>query len=226
MSDRKVLVLELGIEPYDQAWELQHRLVTARHADRVPDILLLLEHEPVITIGRRGNESHILATPEYLAEQGIAIRRVERGGDVTYHGPGQLVGYPILRLANYGLGASEYMHALEEVLIRAVQDMGVPAFRREGLIGVWTERGKVAALGARIEKGVTYHGFALNVEPNMAHFGLIVPCGLGEPVTSMTAILGHSVEMAAVRHQVRRRFSEVFSVQLQETSIEELANLW
>lgn len=220
---KTVWVLELGIEPYDCAWELQHRLVAARRAEKVGDLLLLLEHEPVLTLGRRADESHILASPEMLQRLGVAVRRVERGGDVTYHGPGQIVGYPILRLADYGLGASDYMHALEEVLIRALADLGVAATRKPDLIGVWADGGKVAALGARIEEGVTYHGFALNVNPRMEHFALIVPCGLRDDlVTSMSAVLGQPLEMAQVRARVRHHFAQVFGVTLQEVSREEL----
>lgn len=212
---KRCWLLELGVEPYDRVWEMQHRLVEARRAGRIPDAFLLLEHEPVITLGRRGNESNILAAPARLEELGVIVRKVERGGDVTYHGPGQIVGYPILRIHDHNLGASDYMHALEEVLIRVVGDLGITAYRRDGLVGVWTEGGKVAALGARIQLGVSFHGFALNVDPIMEHWRLIVPCGLTEPVTSMRQLLGRRVEVAEVRARVRARFEEVFGVALQ-----------
>ncbi len=226
MNGKKVLLLELGVEPYDRAWELQHRLVAARRSGRLGDVLILLEHEPVLTLGRRADESHILASLDTLKRLGVAVQRVERGGDVTYHGPGQLVGYPILRLADYGLGASDYMHALEEVLIHALADLGVAATRKPDLIGVWAGGGKIAALGARIEEGITYHGFALNVAPDMAHFALIVPCGLrDEQVTSMSAVLGRPVEMAQVRARVRHHFAQVFGVALQEIGPEETKKL-
>jgi lipoate-protein ligase B len=217
MAEKRISVLELGIEPYGRVWELQHRLVQARRAERSGDVLILLEHQPVLTLGRRATESNILVSPERLAELGVQVRRVERGGDVTYHGPGQLVGYPILRILDYGLGVSDYMHALEEVIIRALSEFDITAQRKEGFIGVWTESGKIAALGVRLEEGVSYHGFALNVNTLMEHFALIVPCGLrDEAVISMQQILGYPAEMAAVRAGIRRHFAAVFGATLDE----------
>ncbi|MBC7233161.1 MAG: lipoyl(octanoyl) transferase LipB [Chloroflexi bacterium] len=218
-----MLVLNLGVEPYEWAWELQHRLVEARQKGQLDDILILLEHEPVITLGRTGDESHILASAEELRRAGIAVHRVERGGDVTYHGPGQLVGYPILSLEAHHLGVSDFMHALEEVLIRTLHDFGLPAYRREGIIGVWVGESKIAALGARVERGVTYHGFALNVAPNLEHFALIVPCGLvGASVTSMERELGKPVAMPLVRERVIKNFGQVFAVSMEEIALAQL----
>jgi lipoate-protein ligase B len=150
---------------------------------------------------------------------------VERGGDVTYHGPGQLVGYPILSLERYHLGASDYMHLLEEVLVRTLQDFGVSAYQRSDAIGVWVgEDGKIASLGARIEQGVTYHGFALNVAPNLEHFGLIVPCGLADVrITSMEQELGKPVSMRLVRKLVMSHFGHVFAVPLEEITLSQLS---
>jgi lipoate-protein ligase B len=218
-----VLVLNLGRESYTETWDLQHQLVKARQAGRIDDVLLLVEHPPVITLGRAANAAHILAASEELAEAGVEVHRVERGGDVTYHGPGQLVGYPILSLGTYHIGPSDYMHALEEVLIRTLRDFGVPGNRRDGIIGVWAQGGKIAALGARIERGVTYHGFALNVAPNLAHFGLIIPCGLTDtPVTSMERELNRRVPMQLVRERLVQHFGEVFGVMVEETTLEQL----
>lgn len=218
-----LLVLNLGVEPYERAWELQHRLVEARQKGELDDILILLEHEPVITLGRTGDESHILASTEELCRAGIIVHRVERGGDVTYHGPGQLVGYPILSLEAHHLGVSDYMHALEEVLIRTLHDFGLPAYRREGIIGVWVRGSKIAALGARVERGVTYHGFALNVAPKLEHFSLIVPCGLaGASVTSMERELGKSIVMSQVRERVVWNFGQVFGVAMEEVTLARL----
>jgi len=219
-----LFVLNLGREPYERAWELQHRLVKARQEGRLDDVLILLEHEPVITLGRLADASHILASADELRKAGIAVHRVERGGDVTYHGPGQLVGYPVLSLEKHHLGVSDYMHALEDVLIHTLCDFGVPAHRRAGIIGVWVGEAKIAALGARVERGVTYHGFALNVAPNLEHFALIVPCGLaGTRVTSMQRELGKPVEMQLVRERVTWNFGRVFAVPLEETTIAQLA---
>ncbi len=221
-----MLVLNLGREPYEYAWELQHRLVKARQGGHRDDVLVLLEHEPVITVGRAGDASHILASEDELREAGITVYKVERGGDVTYHGPGQLVGYPILSLEAHHLGVSDYMHGLEEVLVRTLCDFGLPAHRRADTIGVWVGGGKIAALGARVERGVTYHGFALNVAPNLEHFALIVPCGLADArVTSIQHELGKLVEMQLVRERVIWNFSQVFAVSLVETSITQLL-LW
>ncbi|HUT16581.1 MAG TPA: lipoyl(octanoyl) transferase LipB [Anaerolineae bacterium] len=219
-----MLVLNLDREPYGRAWKLQHRLVAARQEERIGDVLLLMEHDPVVTLGRAGDASHILASTDKLRQAGISVHRVERGGDVTYHGPGQLVGYPILSLHAHHLGASDYMHALEDVLVRTLLDFRVPAHRRAGFIGVWvgTDR-KIASLGARIERGVTYHGFALNVAPNLEHFCLIVPCGLtGIEITSMERELGKPIDMRVVRERVTKHFGEVFGLTLEETTLSEL----
>jgi lipoate-protein ligase B len=218
-----MLLLNLGLEPYQRTWELQHRLVKARQEGRIDDILILLEHEPVITVGRAGDLSHVLASADELQEAGIQVHRIERGGDVTYHGPGQLVGYPILHLEAHHLGVSDYMHALEEVLIRTLSDFGLPAHTRDGIVGVWARRGKIAALGARVERGVTYHGFALNIAPNLEHFALIVPCGLVDArVTSMEQGLGQSVSTQCVRERLIWNFGQVFAVPLEETAIAQL----
>ena len=218
-----MLVLRLGRESYERVWELQHRLVQARQEGRVDDILILLEHDPVITLGRAADSAHVLASPEKLQESGICVHRVERGGDATYHGPGQLVGYPILSLQANHLGVSDYMHMLEQVLIRTLSDYGLPVQRRKGLIGVWVGERKIAALGARVERGVTYHGFALNVAPNLEHFSLIVPCGLvGAQVTSLEREIGRQVSIQAVREHVVQHFGEIFGVSMQPTTLEHL----
>jgi len=219
-----LLVLNLDREPYRRAWKLQHRLVTARQEERVGDVLLLMEHDPVVTLGRAGDASHILASADKLRRAGISVHRVERGGDVTYHGPGQLVGYPILSLHAHHLGASDYVHALEDVLVRTLLDFRVAAHQRAGLVGVWVGRDrKIASLGARIERGVTYHGFALNVAPDLEHFCLIVPCGLtGIEITSMERELGKPIDMRVVRERVTKHFGEVFGVTLEETTLSQL----
>jgi lipoic acid synthetase len=218
-----MLLLNLGLEPYNQALDLQHRLVAARREGRIEDVFILLEHPPVITLGRRGDESNIVASRELLARLGIEVHRVERGGDVTYHGPGQLLGYPILDLRGYRQDVGWYMHSLEEVLIRALADFGIEAGRLEGRIGVWIGDKNIAALGARIEEWITYHGFALNVSPDLSHFDLIIPCGYkGIGVTSMEEVLGEAPEMREVRKSVAQRFGEVFGVEIRQAALEEL----
>lgn len=211
---------------YLAALDLQHRAVAARQAGRVPDLLLLVEHEPVITVGRRGNRQHIVAPGDVLERLGIQVHTVERGGDVTYHGPGQLVGYPILELAGYGLGAADYMHRLEEVLLAVLADFGLAGQRRPGIIGVWIGPDKVAALGARIERGVSYHGFALNVGPNLEHYRLIVPCGISDGgVTSLERALGRPVAWAEAAERVREQFAALFAVRLESVTLQELEGL-
>jgi lipoate-protein ligase B len=212
------------MESYDSALELQHRLVAARRDGCVGDMLMLLEHPPVITLGRRGDESNIIVSRQLLADHGVQVRRVERGGDVTYHGPGQLVGYSIMDLRQHRQDVGWYMHSLEEVLIRSLGDFGVVGKRLPGSIGVWLDdRRKIAALGARIEDWITYHGFALNVSTDLSYFKLIVPCGLvGRQVTSMEEVLGRGVDMAEVRERVSDNFSSVFGVEMRRVALGDL----
>lgn len=190
----------LGRIGYRDGWALQKRLVQARADGDIPDQLLLLEHDPVLTLGRRADESHVLASPRELARRGIEVIRVERGGEVTYHGPGQLVAYPILRLADRGILVRPLVAALEAAMIRTCAQLGVSAERREGHPGCWIDAAgpgprKIGALGLRIERGVTYHGIALNVDPELRDFDLIDPCGMpGLVSTSIADELGRSTE--------------------------------
>jgi lipoic acid synthetase len=217
-------VLNLDLIPYARALEFQRMLVALRRDARVEDTLLLLRHPPVITLGRRGNADNILAPREWLAEHRIEVHRVERGGDVTFHGPGQLVGYPILDLAHHRKDVGWYMHSLEEVLIRTLGEFGICGRRLPGQIGVWLDhRRKIVSLGVRIEGWTTYHGFALNVGQDLSHFALIVPCGLaGKEMTSMEATLGEKVEMGSVRESIVRNFSSVFGMDPVEVLPEDL----
>jgi len=212
-------LLEMVCEPYTRVQALQNRLVDRRQRGEIGDTLILLEHHPVITLGRRADPAHILAAPDLLAREGVEVCPSERGGDVTYHGPGQLVGYPILYLPDYHLGASDYMHRLEDVLMLALADFGIATQRREGVIGVWVGHNKIAALGVRIRGQISYHGFALNVAPNMRHWTLIVPCGITDGgVTSMALELGRAPDMADVRARVVARFAELFDATLTPVS--------
>ena len=178
----------MGLVPYGEALEFQRTLVEARKADRIPDQLLLLQHPPVITLGAkvRNDRSHVLATDEALDEAGVSLFEAGRGGDVTYHGPGQLVGYPILDLRPDRCDVHRYVRDLEEVMIAIAAGFGVRAERVPGLTGAWVGRNKLAAIGVRISRWITSHGFALNVSTDLAHFGLIVPCGIADRgVTSL-----------------------------------------
>jgi lipoyl(octanoyl) transferase len=181
----------LGRVPYRDGWALQHSLVAERAAGSIPDQLLLLEHDAVLTLGRNADETHVRVLPEMLAARGIELIRVERGGEVTYHGPGQLVAYPLIRLADRGILIRPYVRALEAAMAATARAYGVTASRRDGLPGLWVDADgplprKIGAVGVRVERGVTYHGIALNVSTDLKDFGLIDPCGMpGIGVTSI-----------------------------------------
>jgi lipoyl(octanoyl) transferase len=209
---RPLEVRRLGRVPYSEALALQRSLVEERKADRVGDLLLLVEHPPVITVGVRGDggRSHIIATPDRLAELAIEVSETGRGGDVTYHGPGQVVGYPIIDLKPDRCDVHRYVRDLEEVLIRATGDFGLAATRIEGLTGVWVGGEKLAAIGVRISRWVTSHGFAFNVTTDLDHFGLIVPCGISDHGVTSLAKLGCDVSMAEVEDRIIPHFADVF----------------
>lgn len=209
----------LGRVAYREAWALQRRLVEARAAGEMGDVVLLLEHEPVLTIGRNGDERHVLATPRQLARRGIEVIRVERGGEVTYHGPGQLTAYPILRLGDRGLLIRPLVRALEEAMIGTCAALGVEAFRRDGHPGCWVAGRagaaprKIGALGIRIERGVSFHGIALNVDPELRDFALIDACGMpGVVSTSIAEELGRTAEPPTT--EAVRRAADVFAEHL------------
>jgi lipoyl(octanoyl) transferase len=201
MASPSIAATWLGRIPYRPAWDLQKRLVDLRAAGRIPDTLLLLEHDAVLTLGRQADASHVLARPSELRRRGIEVIQVERGGEVTYHGPGQLVAYPIIRLGDRGLMVRPLVTALEEAMIATCAALGVETVRRDGHPGCWVlgEGGrpprKVGALGLRIERGVSYHGIALNIAPDLRDFDLIDPCGTpGLVSTSISEELGRTAE--------------------------------
>lgn len=204
-------VMELGTVAYRDAWALQQDLVERRRADRIDDTVLFVEHPPVFTLGRRATEEHVLLDAAQRAAQGIDLVAVDRGGDVTYHGPGQLVVYPVLRLAG-SRHVVDFVRVLEEVAIATLARLGVEGTRRDGLTGVWVGREKIVAIGVRVGVGgITSHGFALNVDPDLTHFGGIVPCGLAsEGVTSLAA-LGRAADMVAARAAVRSALRDVLA---------------
>lgn len=194
---------------YGEAYRVQRETELAVRERREPDTLLLVEHPHVLTVGRRATPSLILATPEALAARGVEVFESNRGGKMTYHGLGQLVGYPVINLSPDREDVHKYVRHLEEVLMRVMNDYDVEAFRVEGLTGVHTARGKVAAIGVHIARWVTTHGFALNVNTDLSYFDLIVACE-GEPVTSMKELLGREVALSEVEDRVVARFAEVF----------------
>ncbi len=211
---RTIEVKRLGLVPYEAALELQRQLVEERKAQRIPDQLLLLQHPPVITLGVkvRGDRAHVLVGPDELARQGVGLFETGRGGDVTYHGPGQLVGYPILDLNPDRRDVHRYVRDLEEVLIQVAASFGIAATRQPGLTGAWVGDEKLAAIGVRIARWVTSHGFALNVSTDLRHFDLIVPCGITDKgITSLERLLGRAVSMDEVASATISAFEAVFS---------------
>jgi lipoyl(octanoyl) transferase len=206
-----IAVRRLGRIGYKEAWALQREAVSERRAGRIPDTLLLLEHPPVITLGRSGSEAHLLGSDRDLVERGIELVPTDRGGDITFHGPGQIVGYSIVDLERRGRDLHRYLRDLESVLLLALAEFGIRAGRAPGLTGVWVGDAKVAAIGIRVSRWVTHHGFALNVDTDLSYFDLIVPCGLADRrVTSMEALLGRSVGREAVETALGRAFEAVF----------------
>jgi len=210
---RPLEVRRLGVVPYGDALQLQRSLVEERRAGRVPDLLLLLQHPPVITLGVKGDggRSNIVATDARLAELGIEVAETGRGGDVTYHGPGQIVGYPVVDLKPDRCDVHRYVRDLEEMMIRVCADYGVAAGRIKGLTGAWVGAEKIGAIGVRISRWITSHGFALNVQTNLQHFELIVPCGISDRgVTSLEKATGRSLTIGDVEDRLAGHFADVF----------------
>jgi lipoyl(octanoyl) transferase len=200
---QKLIPLWLGRTEYRSCWRLQQTLHELRSRDAAPDVLLLTEHEPTYTTGRRRGAEHLLLTPEQLRLRGIALVHSDRGGDITYHGPGQLVGYPIVRLTPAHGGVVGYLRRLELGLIEALASAGVSGQVRDGLTGVWTGHGKIASIGVRLSGSVTLHGFALNVDPDLGFFEGIVPCGIeGCTMVSMATELGRAVRVESMLEPV------------------------
>lgn len=219
-------VVHLGLVPYARALELQRAVARARISGAIPrDVLLLLEHPPVVTLGRSSKAQHLVATPDMLAERGVELFEAERGGDVTFHGPGQLVGYPIVNLRGHKQDLHWYLRQVEAVLMRALENIGIPAERSEGRTGVWTGGRKIASIGVHARDWVTWHGFALNVSNDLSYFDLIVPCGLsGVTMTSVARELGAGApNFSAVAETVAASFSSVFALEPEPLRLEALS---
>jgi len=211
-SPRSLTIRRLGRIRYAAGLELQARLVADRQAGRIPDTLLLLEHEPVFTLGRNARRENVLFAEEDLRARGFDVFESGRGGDVTYHGPGQVVGYPILDLSPDRRDVHRYVRDLEAVMIAVCADYGIEATRIAGLTGTWVGQEKIGAIGVRIARWVTSHGFALNVATDLSPFGLIVPCGIrGRGVTSLERLLGRTVAIEQAMDRVEARFAQVFT---------------
>ncbi|OGQ09151.1 MAG: lipoyl(octanoyl) transferase [Deltaproteobacteria bacterium RBG_19FT_COMBO_46_12] len=223
--DRSGYIIDVGLMDYQKAWELQHQLWERRVKDELPDMLLILEHPHVITLGRRGNRSHLVASSEVLEEMKIPLFHVERGGDVTYHGPGQIVVYPILDLKKYGYRLIRYIDQLEEVVLCVLKDFGIKGKRDPLNRGVWVDGEKIASVGVAIKRWVSFHGFSLNYETNLKYFELINPCGLeGKKMTSMGKILGIGISREQLVERISFHFKQTFERNWQEKEIIEILN--
>ena len=200
-------ILDLGLSPFKEVWDLQKELVKKRQNGQIKDTLILAEHEPVYTLGKNANENHILQN----SPRDVKTYQIERGGDVTYHGPGQLVGYPIIDLHNYNKSISCYMRSLEQLIIDTLAEFRVTAERKDGLTGVWVGDEKIAALGVRVTRWITMHGFALNVSPDLTYYSGIIPCGIFEyGVTSMAKQLTDEVAVDSVKQVLIEKFMNQF----------------
>lgn len=216
---------ELGVVDYGRAFQLQNSLVASRVAGNVTDLILLLQHPPALTIGVSGSEKDIIVPRDLLDREGIRVFSTDRGGNITYHGPGQLVGYIIADLKAKGMGIHQYVHDVEEVVIRTLETYGISAGREPKYPGVWVGSNKICALGIRVSHWVTKHGFALNVNTDLRHFGYITPCGITDRgVTSMGKLLGREVDLADVAEIVLAQCGEVFGMDIEKQSAEQLGD--
>ncbi len=207
----QIVVSNLGRTRYAETWDLQRRLFDLRHRGLIDDVLLFTEHEHVYTLGKGGDSNHLLASEEELSKDGTEVFRVDRGGDITYHGPGQLVGYPILDLNQHSTDIHKYLRCLEDALIGLLDAYGVKGEREEGMTGVWVGGEKIAAIGVKVSRWVTMHGFALNVNTDLQKFERIIPCGIfHKGVTSMKRILGKELSLEEVVVRLTESFSAVF----------------
>jgi len=214
----------LGLIEYENALRLQRNLAEARLKGEVPDVILLLEHPPVLTIGTSGGESDILASTETLSQENMSVVPTDRGGGITYHGPGQLVCYPIFDLRNKGKDIHQYVRNLEEVIIRTLASLSVAACRIPGYPGIWVGNEKVCAVGIQVTKWVTRHGFALNVNNNLKHFSYIRACGIPDKgVISISHLVGHKLQIEAILPSLLKSFSQVFNLTIEEKSLSQLA---
>jgi lipoate-protein ligase B len=210
-------LIDFGRFPYEDSWRLQKDLLRKRIEEEIPDTLILVEHDPVFTLGRKGSKDNLLVSPEFLKKKGVSLFHVERGGDITFHGPGQLVGYPIFHLKRGLAGVREFVRRLEETLIRTITRFGVPARRIDRLTGVWVGDEKIVSIGVAVKRWVTFHGFAFNVSTDLSYFDWIIPCGLrGKHMTSLSKILGRKVELDEVKPMLIESFKEVFSVKFKK----------
>ena len=227
------LIVDLGLVEYGAAWEMQRRIVAARKAGTVPDVLLLCEHPHVITLGRNGKVANLRASDHVLRQMGVTFVETDRGGDITYHGPGQVVGYPIVNLAEIRRDVAWYLRSLEEAMMRATAEFGIPTRRVDGRTGVWVDvpagpggEEKLAAIGVHLSRWVTSHGFAYNVSTDLRYFDLIVPCGIADKrATSLEKLLGRSVKMEEVSPRIAAHLGELLCLDLRPAERDDLESM-
>lgn len=221
----KTNLINLPLVDYDEGLEIQKKLETLRKNGQIADSFLMLQHYPVYTLGRSGQMDNLLLDQEKLEEQGVKIRHIRRGGDITFHGPGQIVGYPIINIKELGIDAHQYLRSLEQMLLDTLKELSLEPYTIEGMTGVWVNGAKIAAIGVGLSNWVTTHGFALNLNTDISFFEGIIPCGLkGKKATSINIQAGRLVEEKDVREILARNFSDLFKVQLIEKELEQLIN--
>ncbi len=223
---KQLSVINIGRTKYAEAWELQKRIFSARTQGHIGDVLLLTEHDHVYTLGKAADDNHLLAKDEELSQKGVDVFWIDRGGDVTYHGPGQIVGYPILDLNNYYLDIHRYLRDLEEVIIEMLKEFQIAGGRESEFTGVWVRNEKIAAIGVKVSKWITMHGFAINVNTDLSFFDRIIPCGIfHKGVTSLQQLMNKEIDIPEVHQHLINHFSRIFGVEVKQISREELETL-
>lgn len=223
LTMNELIVVDIGRTKYSEAWDLQKEIFAARLDNRIGDVLLLTEHNHVYTLGKAADDNHLLAGEEELRRKGIDVHWIDRGGDVTYHGPGQIVGYPILDLNRYYTDIHRYLRDIEEVIIRTLKEYTIVAERDKEFTGVWVKDEKIAAIGVKVSRWITMHGFALNVNTDVGYFDRIIPCGIfHKGVVSLQQCVARPIPLLDVQHHLVHHFSHVFNVRIKQISREEL----
>lgn len=213
---KRLFKIDLGRSQYKKAWDMQKKLVNMRFANKIPDTIIITEHQPVITMGRGTDKKNLLCTPEKLKEKGIDLFEIERGGDITFHGPGQIVVYPIINLNERGRDVHKYLRELENFAIEALGDLDLEAETKEGLTGIWVNDHKIGAIGVAVTKWITYHGLALNINTDLDYFKFINPCGITEyPVGSIEKLLGRKTDLKTVSGILIKKFAEIFNYEIE-----------
>ena len=216
-------IIDLGRKDYKEIWDLQQKVHKQRVENKIDNTLLLVEHEPVMTMGKSGKAKNLLFTPESLREKGISYYEIERGGDVTYHGPGQLVGYPIFNVKEGLAGIKPFVYKMEDAIIKTLAEFTITGEKKDKMIGIWAEGKKICSIGIAVKKWVSFHGFALNVNTDLDYFKLIIPCGLKNVMmTSMNVLLKRDIDLNDVKQSILKSFCAVFQTDAEEKCLEEV----